>query len=405
MINKIEKIATTEDIQKTSVPVSKAASEMERGDSILRPEDLPFWDSCSKQNADRMDHPTENGKKEHIAKGLTTFSKHKKLRNIKAFLLNKALIKQAIYEARKDKTESKELLDIMSHVDETVERIYNELKAETYKIGKYQFRTIQNHDKKKRHLAILGFYDRCVQQVFKMAVQQKIQNLIPRNTYSNMPHRGTLSNNPTYCLYGQLKHDFRVHPNYYGLKNDIHHCYGSITTDLIKSVLFRYVSDAFARRLVDRMLAKIHSLPVGDPLSGLMVNLVLREYHNHILNEKHHLFKTCYFFCDDSLIIGPSKSDLHELCQHLRTWIPEHLGLYVKNNYKVFPLSSGTVFCGVHIWPHKILMSQATKKRMISKRNNPRSLASYNGIVQKTNSAHLMKTLNMTQKILSLRSA
>lgn len=398
VVSKTEKIATTGDIQKAPVSVSRVAPEMEFDKDILhfQVETRNLEGMGVEQEVSCVDNPAENGKGKHLIKGIKTLNSHKRLRNVKAFLLNKEVIKEAIIEAREGKKVTKQLTWIMNHIDETVNRIHKELSEETYVPGHYRFRTIHNKDEKPRHLAILGFYDRCVQQLLKKVIQEKLRNLEPRNVYSNIPGRGTLSSEAQYCLYAQLAHDFKVYKDGFGLKMDIHHCYESISSDVIKRELFRYLTDSFARRLVDRMFTHIKYLPIGDPLSGLYVNLVLLRWHRHVLNNRHHLFDTCYFFCDDSLYINrKSKKELHQLCQEAREWFPKYANLHIKPNYKVFRLTEGTTFCGARVFPSKILVRQLVKKRMFAAKNKPKSLASYKGILEKTNSAHLSHLLGI----------
>ena len=395
VVNKTEKIVTTADIQKAAGLVSRAVPEAERGNGFPGIQDLPFLEENGSARESACEH-TENKKNMHFEKGISTLCRHKRLRNAKAFLLNKDVIRQAIHDAAEGKKVTPQLTWITRHVEETVDRIYHELSTETYAPKRYRFRTIRNKDEKPRHLAILGFYDRCVQQLLKNVIQEKLRALEPRNVYSNMIGRGTLSNDARYCLYAQLRHDFRVCGDGFALKLDIHHCYESISAEVVKRELFKYVTDAFTRRLVDKMFAHISYLPIGDPLSGLYVNLVLRKWHVYLLTKKRHLFHKCYFFCDDALFINrTSKAQLHELCHDSREWLLRYANLRVKKNYKVCRLSEGVTFCGARIFPEKILVRQLVKKRIIKAKDKPRALASYKGIIDKTSSAHLAKTLSM----------
>lgn len=397
MVSKTEKIATAMDVENAIVPVSRAAYQAGK-EQLCAYEDIPFIseDEGDEQLLSCKSNSVENGEVKHLLKGIKTKSKHKRLRNIKAFLLNKKIIEYAIYEAEKNKVKTKQLMYIMEHIKETVDKIYNELKDETYEPQPFRFKTICNRDDKPRHLAILGFYDRCIQQLLKIVIQDKLRALEPRNVYSNLLERGTLSNNSTYCLYAQLRHDFKIYGKGYGLRMDIHHCYESISVDVIERELFKYITDAFVRRLICRMFKHIKYLPIGDPLSGLYVNLVLREWHRYVLDNRHDLFDKCYFFCDDMLFINKdSKKELHQLCHEALEWIPEHIGVYIKSNYKVFRLSEGVTFCGVRVFPDRLLVKRKIKQRMLKNKNNKKSLISYKGILDKTSSAHFSYILQI----------
>lgn len=399
MTNKVEKIATTKYSQKDlglesrfclqgncikEIDISVAGLEY-----ISLVKDVVFIDTACKYQI------TEIEARQHPEKGMKTVCKHKRLRNIKAFILNKKIIKEAIFECEQDKKRTPSLIWCMNHVDITTEEIYGELKNETYVPKPYRFKTIINKDGKKRHLAILGFYDRCVQQVLKKVIENKLRALEPRNVYGNLPERGMLSNTARYCMYSQMKHDFHVRPNGYGLKIDIHHCYESISVEQITDAVFKYVTDAFVRRLIIRMFKHIKHLPIGDPLSGLYVNLILLKWHRFLLENRHDLFDKAYFFCDDQLIIGNNKKALHQLCQEAKIWFPKNLGLHLKKNYQIYRLKDGITFCGVKVTPNKIIPRRKVKQRAIQVKDNPKSLVSYKGIFDKTNSAHLSKLLDM----------
>lgn len=100
MVSKTEKIATTMDVEKAMVPVSRAAINVGKG-QLYTYEGIPFMSGREGdgQLSSCMSNSVEDGELNHLLKGVRTKGKRKKLRNIKAFLLNKTIIEYAIYEA------------------------------------------------------------------------------------------------------------------------------------------------------------------------------------------------------------------------------------------------------------------------------------------------------------------
>lgn len=100
MVSKTEKIAMTMDVEKAMVPVSRATINVGKG-QLYTYEGIPFMSGKEgdRQLSSCMSDSVEDRELNHLLKGIRTKSKRKKLRNIKAFLLNKTIIEYAIYEA------------------------------------------------------------------------------------------------------------------------------------------------------------------------------------------------------------------------------------------------------------------------------------------------------------------
>ena len=79
------------------------------------------------------------------------------------------------------------------------------------------------------------------------------------------------------------------------------------------------------------------------------------------------------------------------------------LKLQIKDNYQIFPVSSrGIDFVGYRMYHTHTLLRKRIKKnfaRMLSKRKNKASIASYRGWAKHANSKHLLKKLLYDKEI------
>jgi len=84
---------------------------------------------------------------------------------------------------------------------------------------------------------------------------------------------------------------------------------------------------------------------------------------------------------------------LAEITNYLANW----LKLTVKENYQVFPVAQrGIDFVGYKFYHTHTMLRKSIKKnftRMLAKRKNPASIASYIGWAKHCNSKHLLKKL------------
>lgn len=179
------------------------------------------------------------------------------------------------------------------------------------------------------------------------------------------------------------------------LKLDVRKFYPSIDHDIMKQLILRKIKDPDLLWLLDDIIDSAPGLPIGNYLSQYLANFYL-TYFDHWIKED---LRVKYYFryADDLVILGPDKNDLHQLRIRITQYLNEKLKLQVKENYQVFPVASrGIDFVGYVFYHTHTRLRKGIKKnfaRMISRNNNPQSIASYMGWALHCNSNHLIKTL------------
>lgn len=111
-----------------------------------------------------------------------------------------------------------------------------------------------------------------------------------------------------------------------------------------------------------------------------------------------------YFrYADDIVILSYDKQYLHELLSHIKSYLGINLDLKVKWNYQIFPVEKrGIDFVGYKMFHTHTLLRKSIKKafiRMLKRRKNIKSIASYNGWLKHCNSINLKKTLLPNENI------
>ena len=75
-----------------------------------------------------------------------------------------------------------------------------------------------------------------------------------------------------------------------------------------------------------------------------------------------------YIYCDDIVILGKSKEELHQLRYEIQQYLQDNLKLDLKDNYQIFPVDTrGIDFVGYRHFRNYILLRKTTSKNMIRK--------------------------------------
>ncbi len=267
--------------------------------------------------------------------------------------------------------------------------LHEMLVTKTYKTGEYT--TFKIYEPKEREVYRLNYYpDRITHHAIMNVLEPVFTAMFTADTYSCIKGRG---------IHGaakNLQQALTDVPNTtYCLKLDIKKFYPNVNHDALKLLLRRKLKDADLLWLLDEIIDSAPGLPIGNYLSQYLANFYL-TYFDHWLKEVKEV-KYYFRYADDIVILADNKPYLHQLLADIRQYLSEQLFLTVKDNYQVFPVAArGIDFVGYRFFHTHILLRKSIKQnfaRMLKRRRNPFSIASYKGWLKWCNSRHLTKKL------------
>ncbi len=339
-------------------------------------------DSASESNA----NPPERD----IWQELHLANKKRHLKNMKRFLVNREIVTAAVKRCFSHASPSPQREEAKKHKDEYIDRIIDELTNETYEVGKIVKRKLpkRGKDGKERNANIFSMYDRCVQNVVLLVIQEKIHNKFTRHIYSGIPERSLLSKNKRYCLISRL-HDYCVrHPDDYVMMTDIRKFYESLESDIVLGFLYGIIYDRYLRILLYKILKSLPSLPIGGTLSQCCAMLVLGECDRLILEKFHPKFYCG--FGDNRLFGDPDKQKLIKIKEFQTSYYAGRLKLDLKDDYSLHRIRNGFRFCRTDFNHKYVKIRSELKRRAIRGAiRGQQNYAGYKGFLLRTDSKFL----------------
>lgn len=263
------------------------------------------------------------------------------------------------------------------------------LLSRTYKTSAYK--TFKVFEPKEREVFCLPYFpDRIAHHAVMNILEPIFVSTFTADTYSCIKGRGI------HAAANAVKRALRDEPGTrYCLKLDIRKFYPSVDHAILKRLLRRKFKDQDLLWLLDEIIDSAPGLPIGNYLSQYFANFYL-TYFDHWLKEE---MRVRYYFryADDIVILSDSKEYLHELLGHIAAYLSIELNLQVKRNHQVFPVAArGIDFVGYVFYHTHTRLRKSTKKnfaRMMARRPNQQSFASYYGWASHADCKHLVKIL------------
>lgn len=288
-------------------------------------------------------------------------------------------------KARKGKKNRKEIIQFINNLNENILEIHKSLINTTYKTSNYSHFVI--YEPKKRELSALPYKDRVVHHAILNYLEPILVKTFISQSYSCIKHRGIHK-----CLNDLTKYLKNKEETKYCLKLDIKKFYPSVNNEILKFLLRTKIKDGKLLNLLDEIINSIQGLPLGSYTSQWFGNFYLNKFDRWVKETK----KIKYYlrYCDDIVILGNNKEELHNLRKEIQQYLQENLRLDL-SNYQVFPIESrGIDFVGYVSYHTHIALRKTIKqnfKRMLNKYPNKRSIASYNGWLSHCNSINLQQ--------------
>lgn len=298
-----------------------------------------------------------------------------------------------VYHAERQPT--KQERRIADNFDAVVAQVLTELQTRAYDFG--EVRTFQTTEGRKvrqinhldKHGAILLA---CVMNVCQPYF---IEKYVPF-TYSSIKGRGLVD-----CV-SRIKRIVAQHPDWIYYQADAHHCYESTKHGVAMDAIRRVFKDKYLLEFFDKMLALVDGLAIGFSPNHYVMNLILSPLDHRMIEREG--FSSGYSrYMDDILIIAPTKDDCIRADKVVRGEF-DKVGLQVKPNSRIAPVSSGIDYCGYVFYPTHTRLRKSIKIRMqrrnrqllrqgVSDEVYKRQMASYHGWCKWGNCRHLEKTM------------
>lgn len=276
-----------------------------------------------------------------------------------------------------------------------IQALHEMLKNREYKTSPY--RTFIVREPKEREVFCLPYFpDRIMHHAIMNVLEPIFVRTFTADTYSCIKGRGIHA-----AARGVKAALQDVQGTTYCLKLDITKFYPSVDHWTLKTLLMRKFKDKDLLHLLFEIIDSAPGLPIGNYLSQYLANFYL-SYFDHWLKENKGV-RYYFRYADDIVILSPSKAELHALLNDIKQYLNAHLKLQVKGNYQVFPVAArGIDFVGYKFYHTHTLLRKSIKKRfarMVARRKNPASVASYMGWAKHCNSNHLIKKLLPHEKL------
>ena len=299
-------------------------------------------------------------------------------------------LKLAEKNARKGKQWQTGVIQFDKNAEDNIINLYHVLKNQEYRTSKYTVFKI--FEGKEREICRLPYYpDRIVHHSIMNVLEPIFVATFTSNTYSCIKKRGIHK-----CA-NDLKKALRDKTNtQYCLKLDIKKFYPSIKHTILKELLARKFKDPKLIALLNEIIDSINNgigIPIGNYISQFLANFYLSAF-DHWIKETLQI-KYYFRYCDDIVILGKSKDELHSILFKIQQYLHTKLELSVKPNHQVFPINSrGIDFVGYRFYHTHTLLRKRIKKnfiRMIKYNHNAKSIASYNGWLTHCNSINIKR--------------
>jgi len=265
----------------------------------------------------------------------------------------------AFYKANKGKSCNSAAIDYRDNLHTNIACLQKQLLTGNISCGNYHYFTI--YDPKVRLICAADFSERVLHHALMNVCHKYFERQLIFDIYATRPGKGT---------YAALERAKKAMKRFqYVVKMDIRKYFDSISHTILKTQLQHIFKD---KKLLFIFEQIIDSYQV-EPNRGIPIgNLTSQYFANYYLSGLDHFAKetlkieTYIRYMDDILIFGNEKNKLFHQISMLTEKAETDLFLSFKPSIFV-PAKQGIVFLGYKLFPDKILLNRASKKRFVNK--------------------------------------
>ena len=360
---------------------------------------LPFWtddiaDPCSHELGNYPLNATLEGTeadKEAILQELDIVSSKRKLQNLKRFITNPIIVRMGVERCLSRASDSPEVRNAIRNKEKIIVRIIRELTDETYRCQPTTRRIITKRGKgdKDRNADIYTVYDRCVQNILLIVLQQKLTNKLSPWCYSGIKGRSLWSNNKTYCMVNRIRTYVQYHPQASAGLTDIRHFYESLRSKVVLGVLFDTITCPYTRSLLCDILLQTETLVIGGTLSQIFAMLTLTDMDYELNRIFHPQFYGA--FGDNRIIMDDDREKVIKAVHWEISYLEGRYGMHMKNDYQIARVADGFMFCKQHFRGSFVNVRAEIRRRAIRGAiRGQQHYAGYHGMLVNTDSRKLI---------------
>lgn len=264
---------------------------------------------------------------------------------------------EAYKRAKKGKGNKKEILKYELDLETNIMNLYNSLKNQTYKMGKY--REFKIYEPKERLIKSLPFKDRIVHQWY---IEEFIKPFIIKRFINDS--FACIDKKGTHKAIKKLQKYIRKNKDGYVLKCDIKKYFHNIDKNILFNIMKKHINDKKILELTKIFIfdnKELKDIPIGNYTSQYFANIYLNEL-DHFIKEKLKI-KFYLRYMDDFIIILKTKQETKIVLNKINDFLNKNLNLQLNNKTTYYPIYKGINFCGYIVYDTHILV----RKRCIKK--------------------------------------
>ena len=248
---------------------------------------------------------------------------------------------------------------------------------------------------KLRRIQVLSMKDRIAVHAIMTIVDKHLRKRFIRTTSASVKKRGP------HDLMAYIRRDMKEDPEgtRFCYKFDIKKFYESVKQDFVMYCVNRIFKDRKLIAMLDNFVRLMpEGISIGLRSSQGLGNLLLSVYLDHYLKDRYGV-RYYYRYCDDGVVLGETKAELWKIRDVVHGCI-ESIGLQVKENERIFPVTEGIDFLGYVIYPDRVLLRKRIKKNFArkihevkSRRRRRELVASFYGMAKHADCNMLFKKL------------
>lgn len=271
---------------------------------------------------------------------------------------------KAYHKARKCKRYRPDVLEFEANREDNLFQAIEVLKDGTYQPGEY--RVFKVWEPKERIIMALPFFDRVIQHMIVNFIEPIFEKRFLFHSYACRKGKGVHEASKTLSKW-LYELEVVQGKKIYAIKGDIHHYFQSVSHDILKAEIRRYISDKALLKILDRIIDHNGIFPpgVGIPVRNLTSQLFANVYLNKLDQFVKHELKVKYYvrYMDDFIILSEDPAELRRLLAIIEEFLRRELRLELNPKTTILAAKNGINFVGyIHYKDHKKIRKDARRR-------------------------------------------